>query len=599
MIQTRVFFCFDKHQGFLCTGVLLHPFVWHTHVGVCTTIQMSLSSSTGLVDCATRLSSDFKLKSCPAFTGSTDKQEKGFSILGLVGDDVPVTNGAFGGNKQAGVNILVLECGDAGFAKVPQEYMGNDKYKKRGKDDPPALPLCERKTWSKDPRGKLHYFDCYTWEIIANHPRDKGDRVPLHKGSAAEPGAVDYGWEIVPGMTLTVRLWSDTARGGDPKKFREGLSPEGCDVIPAGSLVWFRFVSKGWSKWEPGDVDPEAKNKPREICAPKKGYGMGLDMIKPFKGVSWYSVMQDLKIILPTSLDASKALQQGWQGKYESIKNMISTSSGPFLVSVCKDATLQLDERPEMANEPKQIRLGQWAADACPEAVHFIDILQSHAKEATNCPDIYAAMGLLELAACAGALSVVTWCNQFRPGREHAKSILYGFPIVDTEILLGCIKVPLDAGMLELDSTGKYLVFDAGFDVAFPSAPAGGVSESDNEGGKGDGDKDDGGDDSGQNGDAAVEVLRPKLLVSKDVVVNVRGASSVLTPDFMMVGNNVQLAKGYYAKFVHPDLKNNKSILWAGYVSMVKPQMAMPGELKQNYRRACVYDSTLYVMVSD
>lgn len=45
----------------------------------------------------------------------------------------------------------------------------------------------------------------------------------------------------------------------------------------------------------------------------------------------------------------------------------------------------------------------------------------------------------------------------------------------------------------------------------------------------------------------------------------------------MLVGNNTQLARGYYAKFVHPDLENQKLVLWGGYVSMVKPQTPMPG----------------------
>lgn len=59
--------------------------------------------------------------------------------------------------------------------------------------------------------------------------------------------------QVHPGMVIRASFWSDAARGGDPKKFRKDLCPEGRDVIPAFSLVEVELTMKGWSKWEPGD----------------------------------------------------------------------------------------------------------------------------------------------------------------------------------------------------------------------------------------------------------------------------------------------------------------------------------------------------------
>lgn len=74
-----------------------------------------------------------------------------------------------------------------------------------------------------------------------------------------------------------------------------------------------RRLLQGWSRWEPGDVDPDNKNKPREICPVKKGYGMGISGIGVYEGVSPYSVLDKLGRVLPSTLDAMKAKQQAWQ----------------------------------------------------------------------------------------------------------------------------------------------------------------------------------------------------------------------------------------------------------------------------------------------
>lgn len=67
---------------------------------------------------------------------------------------------------------------------------------------------------------------------------------------------------------------------------------------------------QGWSRWEPGDVNPEAKNKPRDICPVKTGYGISFGGIKIFEGVSTYSVMDKIAQALPNTIDATKARQQ-------------------------------------------------------------------------------------------------------------------------------------------------------------------------------------------------------------------------------------------------------------------------------------------------
>ena len=56
------------------------------------------------------------------------------------------------------------------------------------------------------------------------------------------------------------------------------------------------------------------------------------------------------------------------------------------------------------------------------------------------------------------------------------------------------------------------------------------------------------------------------------------GEHALKTPDFMLVGNNVQLShRAYYARFVHPVLRH-RCILWSGYINLAKPQITMHGE---------------------
>jgi hypothetical protein len=110
--------------------------------------------------------------------------------------------------------------------------------------------------------------------------------------------------------------------------------------------------------------------------------------------------------------------------------------------------------------------------------------------------------------------------------------------------------------------------------AAMPGKPVCGRESKEDEGdeendSKGDEDDDDGGIE---------EMMYPLLLVSRDPFTNVLGEHGLKTPDFMMVGNNVQLPqRSYYVRFVHPILQH-QCILWSGYINLSKPQITMPGE---------------------
>ena len=94
-------------------------------------------------------------------------------------------------------------------------------------------------------------------------------------------------------------------------------------------------------------------------------------------------------------------------------------------------------------------------------------------------------------------------------------------------------------------------------------------------------DDDDDEDDDDDNESSAdnEELMSPLLLVSKEPFTQILGEHALKTPDFILVGNNVQLNhRAYYARFVHPILEH-RCILWSGYINLAKPQITMPGEL--------------------
>lgn len=57
----------------------------------------------------------------------------------------------------------------------------------------------------------------------------------------------------------------------------------------------------------------------------KKGYGMGINGLNVYEGVSLYSVLDKLPKVLLGSLDATKSRQQGHQSRWHSIKDMLPT----------------------------------------------------------------------------------------------------------------------------------------------------------------------------------------------------------------------------------------------------------------------------------
>lgn len=383
---------------------------------------------------AARLSSDFKLKSCPAFVGCTGTQAKGPKVLCFNNQDIPLKPEGFGEKKQLIVEFVVVDCKMAGFTRVPYFCTGGDKYKLG--DNP--LPLSEKGTWSGDPSGKLSELTCYPFEIVPGRPKNKNKRNESCM------------WKVCPGMVLRNTFWSDVSRGSESmKKMRAELTAAGYDCIPAFSLLEVEMVCKGWSQWKEGDKDPLNPEMDVELSPVAKGYGMGVNAIRVLEGVSLHSVADVLPVILPPTLDECKTRQQEWQNKFHAIRDVIQTERVPFFVKAASIFTsIDIDDSPGMADEPKQIRLTNWCPNSasgrpCSEAGYAIDILYEHALHATNSDNIKSACSLLELAANAGALSLVVFFNQYRPGKMHVKSMLYGYPIIDTAVLLKCIQVLL------------------------------------------------------------------------------------------------------------------------------------------------------------
>jgi hypothetical protein len=58
-------------------------------------------------------------------------------------------------------------------------------------------------------------------------------------------------------------LWQESARGGKADKFKSSMNSDDYSVIPAFTVFEIEMSCKGWSQWEIGDVNENAKNKPR------------------------------------------------------------------------------------------------------------------------------------------------------------------------------------------------------------------------------------------------------------------------------------------------------------------------------------------------
>ncbi len=155
--------------------------------------------------------------------------------------------------------------------------------------------------------------------------------------------------------------------------------------------------------------------------------------------------------------------------------------------------------------------------------------------------------------------------------------MLYGYPLINTCELLQSISVPLDPASAKLDETENYFSFKTHFQMSLPSSMPGkavkaGPDEDDEEGGSDDQ------NEEGEDEDASPpeELMPPLLLVSTEPFTAVAGEHRLKTPDLMLVGNNVPLARAYYVRFVHPVLEH-RCILWSGYINLAKPQITMPG----------------------
>jgi hypothetical protein len=159
----------------------------------------------------------------------------------------------------------------------------------------------------------------------------------------------------------------------------------------------------------------------------------------------------------------------------KNIKDIIQTQNVAFFVkTINPEACINLDERPELAkafpNAPQQICVRDWLCSdpnanksssalgrngntlsasnngssgrAGSDGSYCININIEDALRATNSNDIRSACALLELAANAKAWSVLVCTNQYRPSKEQLRSIYYGFPLIDTRILLQSIALP-------------------------------------------------------------------------------------------------------------------------------------------------------------
>lgn len=119
--------------------------------------------------------------------------------------------------------------------------------------DKNALPLSERKPWPEDPDGAIGMFKCWPYTIVDTKPKNKDEREDSAQWEVCPflPPCMTMRFcltprarQVHPGMVIRASFWSDAARGGDPKKFREQLCPAGMDVIPAFSVLEVELMCK-------------------------------------------------------------------------------------------------------------------------------------------------------------------------------------------------------------------------------------------------------------------------------------------------------------------------------------------------------------------
>lgn len=122
----------------------------------------------------------------------------------------------------------------------------------------------------------------------------------------------------------------------------------------------------------------------------------------------------------------------------------------------------------------------------------------------------------------------------------------------------------MDPALVKVDETGNFFCFQANFQVLLPTKEQASSSSAQQEGEEADEEEEED------------ELQNPLILVSKDPVSSVKGEFVHKTTDFMLVGSNTTLQKGYYVRFVHPVFPS-KLVLWNGYINLSKPQVTMAG----------------------
>ena len=278
----------------------------------------------------------------------------------------------------------------------------------------------------------------------------------------------------------------------------------------------------------------------------KKGYGMAVTCIRPLEGATMYSVMGKLPGTLQSSLEQARVLQTDYQHRFPSIKDLIQTSALPFFVGrVNADVSVDADAKSVGEDgSPTQITLQNWSCTNSGDSGMPMDISVEHAMRATNSSSMENACCLLEVAAAAGALSLVVCFNQYRPGKEQLRSSYYAYPLVDTRILLQGIPSSPD-GLQQQEAQGSafFYAFNAGFKLP-----------DDNEGD-----------------------FEPLLRVACQPGSNNEAGANIHSPDFMLADSEMALKRAYAISLVHPELKE-EFVVWKGFVNMCKPQLQMQGE---------------------
>lgn len=175
-----------------------------------------------------------------------------------------------------------------------------------------------------------------------------------------------------------------------------------------------------------------------------------------------------------------------------------------------------------------------------------IDVLAEHAMNATNSHTLEGACCLLEVAAAAGALSLLVCYNQYRPGKEQQRSAYFAYPLVDSQVLLQGIPRSMEDELQEED--GKFIC-KAGFKLP---------------------DEEESGED-----------FEPLMCISTEAKSST-GKQPLKSPDFMLADSQTSLQKAYSISLVHPKMRN-EFVAWEGLVNMSKPQVQMQGTLPTHH----------------